>query len=239
MNKIKHFLFDFDDTLISTRQIYYAKFYEVYKILELTLSGADQNEIKKDFEAINNMVYKTHGVNPKRWHVILDKFIKLYPSVPKVTVEECHQTLMQIYTTVPELKPGAIESLRILRNSGFGLGIVTHSWDELTFFKLEKTGLREFFNEFVYVADMSKEKDFRSWTEAVSKFSLRVEQVGVVGDSPKTDMRASREAGIKHQYYIKDPNQWIMLAGKLPKGTHVLEHGINDLIPVLKLQGVL
>lgn len=239
MIEIKDFLFDLNDTLISTRELFRVKMQEVYKILGLVLNDVAQEEIKTKFEDLNNAAYRTHNVNPKRWDIVLANFKQIYGSVPNETLDQCRETLMQIYAMVPEVKPGVVKTLNVLQQAGFGLHIVTHAWKDVTDFKLSQAGIGEYFNGRVYVADMNKPKNSQSWIEAMGQFNLIAKFVGAVGDSPTTDMKAAYEAGIENRYYVIDKNQWIMHKGELPKGTHKLKHGVKDLIPVLKSQGVL
>lgn len=238
MSEIRDLLFDLDDTFIKTRVMFRKQMYEVYSILALSIPGVSISKIKYQFEDLNNKAVETHQVNPERWGVVLEQFGCLYPNIDRRTLSRCHDTLMRIYEIVPEKKMMAKEVLKFLEDRGFRNFLVTHSSPEWADFKLERTGLKPFFQDRVFVCDMNLPKNEKSWLLAMEKFNVNPRSVCAIGDSKLTDMTAAHNAGITNLFHIVDPNQWIVHEVDL-NFEHTPITGVHRLPDALRKQGIL
>lgn len=217
MTRHKDIAFDFDDTLIFSKEIFRKQMGEVYQVLGQVLVGV---AIKEEIEAINNESYKTHFVNPNRWDTVLHQFKERHPEVADSMISDCREVLAKIYKTPPEVKPGAFETLETLIAGNSRLGLVTHAYDEWTRFKLESTGLDKFFpKERVHVCDMDKPKSHTEWQAAINFFGWSVDKVVVVGDSVRSDIIPAHKAGVRELYWIHEPDAWAVQLGETPPGT--------------------
>lgn len=228
--KINNVALDFDDSIICTKEIFRQRMDEIYRTLAEVLVGV---AIKEEIEALNNEAYAKHFVNPKRWDVVLGQFQTRHPEVPDPMIADCLRVLGKIYTTVPALKYGAIETLATLVDRGYSLGLVTHAYTDWTDFKLRETGLRQFFPDGkVAICDMDGPKGVEEWSKALSALGFDTGQTAVVGDSVRSDILPAYGAGIRQLYWIREPDAWSVQLGNPPNGTTQLG-GIHELTKFL------
>lgn len=129
------FLFDLDDTLTPTREIFAVQMDTTYNYLLKQLPGTQKKDLKTQFEAINNQAFEKFAVNPNRWITVLSELSKIYPKISQAALRQSLLILMQIYKTPVNYKDGAEQMLETFKNAGVQTGIVTHAnrdwtWDK-------------------------------------------------------------------------------------------------------------
>ncbi len=90
---IKVALFDFDDTLIKTSEIFGVQMRAYIGQIMARLGTQEFDEVFAVFERINNEQFKKFAVNPNGWASVADEMGRLYPEAGE-TVVDCLPTLM-------------------------------------------------------------------------------------------------------------------------------------------------
>jgi len=215
---MKLILFDFDDTLINTNK--------VFRDNINTLKYLLVNETGKSFEEITEIYKRIHTQGYEKFHV---DFINLWPYILDVLKEELNlnsetqkkvlELLDKVLKDVPELKEGVIETLDILKEKGFTLGLVTHALKDWTYFKLESHGLSKYFDH-IEIADARATKSVDCWQRAIKHFNIDPSESMVVGDNINGDIIAASSAGVKKLFWVDFEQGWSMYrTGQLPEGT--------------------
>ena len=224
-------LFDFDDTLVKTAEIFGVQMRAYVAQVLQRLGTYEFDAVFAILEEVNNAAYKRYAVNPRRWGTVAEEMESRFPEAGGSFVG-CLPILMQIYTVVPELQQGAIETLEQFRASGVGLGMVTHAGQEWTNFKLAATGVGKYFGTQVWAVDQDRHKGPEDWLKGVEMFGVDPGQVLVVGDSLPGDIRASAGIGIKKRVWV--PGSWVMYnSGEVPEGTIRVDEGIGRVVEAL------
>ncbi len=224
---IKGILFDLDDTLIYTSEIF-VRFMEEYAALVSEKIGVDQAEIMMALQSINDDEYKKMGVNPKRWAAVVEKLAKQFENGEQEIIDNL-DILMKIYTVEPRVREGVTGILEILGKTGVKLALVTHANVEWTNFKLDRLGLWNHF-ETVVIVDENGHKKSVDWKKGMDALELDPDKCLVVGDSLGGDIKPGDELGAKTIYM---PSPWsVYREGEVPEKT-VMINEISELLAAL------
>lgn len=198
---IKAVLFDFDDTLIYTSELY-TQFKAQYVQIVSAVTGIDSYALLKRIQELNDEEYLKMGVSSGRWNVVIDRLSQEYGgnAVFKSNID----ILMQIYQTAPRLRAGAKNILGGLRESGFKIGLVTHASTDWTERKLHQTGLLDFFDA-IEIADPNGFKTVEHWQKGINLLNVGNVECLVVGDNLKGDIIPANSLGTKT---IWMPSPW-------------------------------
>lgn len=209
---IEAVIFDFDDTLIYTSEIF-VEAMDLYVEKISAITQLDPIQMKKRLWELNKEEHKKNGVCPHRWSSVIDDL-----SQEIGFSEICHDhlpILMGIYTKEPRLRPGALSLLQSLNNSRFKVGMVTHANVEWTIRKLRQTGLDRYIHT-VEIADEFGEKTTANWQKCLDALGVQGHQSLFVGDNLQGDIAPSVALGAK-AFWI--PSPWeVYRKGVVPEG---------------------
>lgn len=224
---VKIILFDLDDTLIETREIFVKQMGQCYDVLlpHLTLS---LKELKSTIEKINDRSYEIYGVNPHRWDHVLEEFCSQFHLSPDV-FKPAMEALRGIYTTIPRFKEGAENILQTIKESDVSLGIVTHANIPWTKYKFESLKLERFCHWYdIFIVNEDGHKAKKEWGQAQMYFNvqsltrLTADNFAVCGDSIRSDIIPASENNIRHRFWIRNSARWSVQDGGLPPGTYIV-----------------
>ena len=224
---IEAILFDLDDTLIYTSEIFILYMQE-YASAVAEKIGMEAGEVMEALRSINDEEFKRMGVNPKRWEVVVEKLAKRFGHGEKEVLEGL-EVLMKIYSIEPRMRRGVGGMLKVFRESRIKMVLVTHANVEWTNFKLDRSGLWEYF-ETVIIVDENGHKKSEDWKRGIDAVGVRPENCLVVGDSLGGDIRPGDELGARTVWL---PSPWsVYRQGEVPERTVVIDE-IFDLLTAL------
>jgi len=214
---IKAVLFDLDDTLIHTGELFSRYMKEYVETISASL-GIDYDTLRTRLQELNDEGYHKMGVSPQRWSVVIDQLSQELNNAD--VVKENLGILMKIYTDEPRIKSGAKLILKGLRDTGFKLGLVTHANTDWTMRKLNQTGLLNYFDT-IKIADENGFKTTEHWKSGIGMLGVESQQCLVVGDNLKGDIIPSASLGAKVLWM---PSSWsVYRQGEVPEGTIVMD----------------
>lgn len=228
--KIKLLLFDLDDTLINTHEIFVERIDSFCKEISSAHPEIDANNLKAKFNEFDIAAYSKFSVNPSRMWYTTNKLAKLYDKKYKNSFIKAYSHLHKIYETVPTLKEETISTLKKLRSDGLKIGIVTHATKKWTKIKLSRTGINKYVSK-VIIADSKSFKDENIWLKATKIFNISPEETMVIGDNIKGDIISAQKSGITNTVLINSKNWSIYRSNEIPKNTVI----INTLSELLSL----
>lgn len=227
---IKAVLFDFDDTLIYTAEIF---LHQIEEFVETVSSetGLNREIVEESLRRINDEEYKKMGVNPQRWEKVLEKMTGEFEGGEEAILNNL-DVLMEIYTQEPRVRPGARAILEILQRSGIKIGLVTHANVNWTWEKLRYSGMIDYF-ETIVIADENKHKGVECWQTAMNDLGVGPEECLVIGDSLNGDIIPTAGIGARTMW-LHNGSQWtVNRTGKVPESTINLNN-INELLSALE-----
>jgi FMN phosphatase YigB (HAD superfamily) len=227
---IKALLFDFDDTLIYTQELF-IKYMDEYVAKVSLESGLDLDIVRGDLERLNNEEFKKMGVNPERWAVVAQRMADEREGYGESTINSL-KILGKIYTDSPRVKPGAVAMLEILRMADTRMALVTHANEDWTLRKLENTGVADYF-EVIKIVDENKHKGVEDWKEVADKMGILPKECLILGDSLGGDIIPGDMIGAR-TVWLHTGSTWSMYrAGTVPEATVHLDN-INELLSALE-----
>jgi putative hydrolase of the HAD superfamily len=123
-----------------------------------------------------------------------------------------HYTDLQ--TELFRLYPDTIQVLTALKSSGHRLGILTNGASDRQNAKIDRFGLRDYFDFCLVEGDLGFGKpDTDAFREALKRFGLPARDAAMIGDNPAMDIAPARAMGF-HTVWIR-------------RGEHGLQDGIK------------
>jgi phosphoglycolate phosphatase-like HAD superfamily hydrolase len=154
-------------------------------------------------------LFEKYAVNPKRWYLVVEEVRKKH-QLPKEITGRAREILRQIYLERLDFLDGAEEALVGLRELGVELKIVTHASKKWTRLKYKNwLKLDRFLRwEDVFAVNINEHKTDSSWLMACDYFEVKPNEVGVVGDSPRSNINPVRRIGVEKCFLVEDEIQW-------------------------------
>lgn len=188
---IKAVFFDMDNTLLCTQELYEEAHGELARFIDARrpLPADEIIETARKFEVALFDVY-AYGAEmlPQAFENTLLHYI---PDASDALVDEARRIANNVYASVPAVKPGAAEALELLA-SRFDLYIITAGDREVQQQRIDNMPFRDMFNEIVIVP----EKNAGTYEALLSRLGLRAEEAVMIGDSLRSDIIPSIEAGM-------------------------------------------
>jgi putative hydrolase of the HAD superfamily len=226
---IKAVLFDLDDTLIYTSEIF-AKYMREYveKVEEET--GISQEVIDESLRRINDEEYKKMGVCPARWETVVNKMVNEFVNNEESIVNNL-EILMKIYTEKPRIRPGARAILEGLKATGVKIGLVTHANVDWTWRKIASTGIIDYFDS-ILIADENGHKSAKHWESVMLNLGVIPSECLVVGDSLSGDVIPPSELGARTVWLNKGSTWSVYRTGEVPETTLVIDE-VGELLTAI------
>ncbi len=180
LHKIDTILFDLDGTLVNSNELIIKTFDETMKkyMPERAFSRDELIEM----------------IGPP-----LQESFKVVTEDPKI-VEEMIEYYRMIYVKLEsdylDIYPNVVETLKILSENGFNLGVVTTKFKRSAVPSIEYYGLDEYIVSYCYLDDVSEHKPHPEPIFYALKQFSSVSGAMMVGDNA-SDILAGRNAGIK------------------------------------------
>ena len=221
---VEGILFDLDDTLIFTSEIFTNFIVEYIDRISEQI-GVDRSQFASELDELNVSLHKQFGVNPTRWTGVVEKLALLYPDSAEQILGGL-PILKLIYTTVPRSKPGVFAVLDTFSRAGLKMGLVTHANVDWTYWKLDQVGLWNYFDG-VVIADENGSKTSENWRNGAEMLNLDSNHCLAVGDNISGDIQSANSLGMKTAWI---PSPWaVYREGKLPEGTIKINE-LSDLL---------
>lgn len=217
---IKVVLFDLDDTLIHTQELF-KKYMDEYVEFVSRDSGLSKDKVRSDLERLNNEEYKKVGVNPERWVVVAQRMRDEEIGYSNTPIDNLG-TLRKIYEDPPRVKSGVMALLTILKESGVRMSLVTHANEDWTWRKLKNTDLAKYF-EIIKIVDENRHKAAGDWLEVVDQMEVLPSETLILGDSLGGDIIPGASIGARTMW-LHTGSTWSMYrTGEVPVETVQLD----------------
>jgi len=211
---IKGVLYDLDDTLIYTSEVFLGCM-NGYVDAVVEETGIGRETLYGALSEINDEEYKKMGVNPLRWSAVVERLEERFDDKTG-TVRGKLDCLMDIYKTVPRMRPGVNCTLSAMRGMDMKQALITHANEEWTNWKMDQLGLWDWF-EAVLIADENGHKKIEHWSKGMELLGLQPSECLVVGDNLNGDIVPAAALGARTVWM---PSPWsVYRDGVVPEGT--------------------
>lgn len=202
-SQIDTLVFDLDDTLIDTSEVYYRV---KIKILDYASScGIERNLAEDRFELIEDKNHDIYGHDPLRYSYSAEELFN-YFRLGKTQISVAQDIARRIADTIPEPISGSYELLEWCLGR-FNLSLLTRGESNLQRLKIEKLGLKRYFGSKIRVTKSKTPTQFRYLLSTINTLPARAV---IIGDSLKADIAPANAIGSKSILYLykHDDYEW-------------------------------
>jgi putative hydrolase of the HAD superfamily len=189
-------IFDGDDTLWSSEQLYDEARSEARLIVEKCgLEGAQWEERERllDVQNVAKFRYSIERFPTSCAQAYEELCLTSGCPVNRGIAEQIRQTARSVFEREPPLVAGARETLALLRSRGVRLALLTKGDHKLQLRRIERSGLREFFD----VVRIVLEKSPEIIREIIAALGVDAGSAWMVGNSMRSDVLPARSAGLR------------------------------------------
>lgn len=182
------YLFDIDGTIANTRGgVHYNAFHTALREVYGCEGRIDPVPVHGNTDiGILRATLQHHGLPRDDFELLLPKALELM----------CAEVARNADRLQVELCPAIPELLALLRNEGKLLGVVTGNFEQIGWAKLQRGGVRDFFDFGSFSDCREKREDiFRHGIELARRLRGSTTSVCFVGDTP-SDIRAAVQVGM-------------------------------------------
>jgi putative hydrolase of the HAD superfamily len=189
-------IFDGDDTLWTTEHLYDdARSRSRLIVSQSGLDGAlwEERERLIDVQNVAKFGYSMERFPTSCVQAYEELCLRAGRVADPATVEQIRRTAKSVFERDPPLVPGAKETLALLRAKGVRLALLTKGDRELQLRRIDRSGLREFFD----VIRIVPEKSPTIICEVVAALGVEVGSAWMVGNSMRSDVFPAVKAGLR------------------------------------------
>lgn len=229
-------IFDLDDTLLDTSDLYWRARSTFVK--KISKEGFKEQIIIDEFEKIDTVNMQSLGFSPHRYgKSMIETYLLLCSrfnhQAQRKTLAFIDKVCSKIVVnTIPEVVEGAIELLEWACKN-FYLVILTRGEKTLQYRKLQETKLIRYFKE-VYIVPHKNKQVFQS---VLTKTGFKPEKTWIIGDSIKSDINPGLLVGAKCILYNYKHHSysWLQEHDSEPVGDFYRVDTLIDIRSVLEL----
>jgi putative hydrolase of the HAD superfamily len=234
MTKKELVIFDLDDTLVDTSDVYYRA--RNCFLAALVACGIDRELGLRTFEEIETSHMAQYGFAPERYGRSMIVTYETLAASSGILV--CEETLARINKCArividecPKLIEGAVELLR-WASEHYQLCLLTRGIPDLQVKKIETVGISRFFSHVEVVG----RKDGSVISRLITDQNFTPNSTWVVGDSIKSDINPGLEAGANCILYLYTHGvyQWMQEYGVKPTGPFYLANTLTQIRDILE-----
>jgi FMN phosphatase YigB (HAD superfamily) len=181
---IRALLFDLDDTLIDTNSVFKRNMKSFSEAVATSL-GIDSEDVGRRLQELNLDEYQRHGIDPKKWEVVLQRLGDELGNVELIFQNKHH--IDNIYFEEPKLFPGVNALLSGLQSGNFLLGQVTHAETEWSLRKNDQAGITHYFDVIV-TASVHESKSEKHWLQGMKALGVTPQECIITGDNLNGDI---------------------------------------------------
>ena len=196
---ITYVLFDMDGTLIDTPSHFLTRMHTYCDFLAQK-SGITENELFDVFMDGIISLRDEFNVQP----TVLDVPARVLAKMCGIEGDELEKEideLMSMYETAPEVFPEAVNQVRVVRDAGMDMAVVTQAAEPWT--RLKSKYFPGLFKDYV-CTPTDKPKNIEAWMRGMEKIKAIPEEVMIVGDSWTSDILPALEMGAKMVVWIRN-----------------------------------
>jgi putative hydrolase of the HAD superfamily len=189
---LKAVLLDMDDLLIVNQVLYENAEFLLYGYLRNF--GVTRDEAKEVFNRVDKELYQTYGYTKKRMPASFEAVLKHFvPAADEDMVRDVRSFAEEIFTVTAALKPGVAQAVELLAKN-YPIYIVTIGDQDVQQSRFDRCIP---FKDKIKRVFIVPKKDKSTYEGVLAELGLKPNEVIMVGDSLKSDIIPSTQAGIE------------------------------------------
>ncbi len=197
-------IFDMDDTVLSDDKALEMCWRQVCHGQAQRIAVCSSDELLAEVRNIHRWFLadpgqnRKFGIDPRRApYEILSVAFERYGIKDQVLKEEMADAFQELKPVTIELVPGAVDTLRFLREWGVSLGMITNGDADVQWAKVRNAGLEPLFDSILVAGDFGVAKpDSRVFHRTLDQLHVAPDQAWMVGDNLTNDIGGAQAVGI-------------------------------------------
>ncbi len=226
-------IFDLDDTLVDTSDLYWRARSEFIKLF--VNYKVDELEILETFEKIEANNIKIDGIIPERYKKSMYETMNFIKNNHQLNLSANLEKEIEvigdiIISKIPDLIDGAIDLLQ-WSSQNFNLVLLTRGIENIQYNKIKKWSLNRFFKE-IYVVETKNSDLFLS---IIAKFDQNPTNCWIIGDSIKSDINNGLKINCNCILYkYSHPNYiWRQEYNETPIGKFYIANRLSEIKDII------
>lgn len=196
-------IFDFDDTLVATNDVYDKARLSLYQLMtKWGLSGQEQwAKFLNDTDVA--FVHKNGHLSPDCFPCAMRETCRHFAELsqidlPEFVLDHAEQLGWSVYHTRPEIIDGAKEVLQHLYGK-VRLYLLTEGYPDIQQPRLQGSGLLPYFES----CHIVKHKNDSAYQQLIAEHNIDVEHSWMVGNSIRSDVNPALRAGLNMAFFTR------------------------------------
>ena len=210
--RIKYVWVDLDDTIWDFAGNSYLSLATVYKLHKLDRFFSDVDTWRDTYRRHNHELWDLYNQGKiTREYLQRERFLRplleagVNPGEADRMWPVLHTDYLDILGSHSTLIDGARELLGVLREKGYGVGVISNGFQGIQFKKLRSSGIDGWFDHVVLSDEIEVNKpDRRLFDYALQKAGTTATESVIIGDNPSTDISGGALAGWQTIYFNRD-----------------------------------
>lgn len=220
-------IFDLDDTLIDTSDLYWRVRSEYIKyISQFYFKDLDLIDLFEFFDTINS---EKIGHDPNRYYSTMLDVVSYLGLTDYVDLEYIHSISNDIKSMIPKLLPHALDLLKWVHGN-YDLALITRGDSELQMKKIQHYELSMFFP----VIEIVPIKNSALFSKVITNTGHTPSNTVILGDSIKSDINPALEIGATAIHYMYSHHAYYWLQEHTDKPINDNYFKVSDLSQVRK-----
>ena len=201
--KIKHIFFDLDHTLWDFEKNSALAFQQIFKEQQIELNFEEFLEVYKPINFDYWRLYREEKISKEklRFGRLKDTFDKLNYTISDDSINIISVDYISYLPNYNYLFEGTLELLEYLKDN-YQLHIITNGFEEVQDLKLEKSGIKKYFNQIITSESVGvKKPNPKVFEYALLKANAMKENSIMIGDSLEADVYGALDFGIDAIYF--------------------------------------
>ena len=201
--KIKHIFFDLDHTLWDFEKNSALAFQQIFKEQQIELNFEEFLEVYKPINFDYWRLYREEKISKEklRYGRLKDTFDKLNYTISDDLINIISVDYISYLPNYNYLFEGTLELLEYLKDN-YHLHIITNGFEEVQDLKLEKSGIKKYFNQIITSESVGvKKPNPKVFEYALLKANAMKENSIMIGDSLEADVYGALDFGIDAIYF--------------------------------------
>ena len=210
-NKYQHIIFDLDRTLWDFETNARKALYEIYNEHSLKERGVDDfDEFEKKYKEINEVCWDDYRNGKLKKEILrnlrFELTLKAYGINDRKTILEISELYLYKSPRLTKVIEGAHDILDYL-SSSYQLHILTNGFVEVQGIKMEKSGLKPYFDQVVASEFAGEKKPHpQAFEFTLDRIKAKAKECLMIGDDPISDIKGAHDVGIDSVYFNPDNN---------------------------------
>jgi putative hydrolase of the HAD superfamily len=234
-------IFDMDDTLIPTQDVFNQTSLLVAKSLVRYLSlNVETSEIIQKMNEIDLGNVKEMGFSPERfptsWVQTFEWYANLYQKeITSEQKDDIYKKAYSLYELVINPYPLTHETLSLLKTSGYPLFLLTAGTTSIQEKRIADARLADYFKELIIVPM----KNPMVLKELLTERKIEPSEAYMIGNSLKSDIYPALEVGMKVIHVERDTWAYDNYQVDKNREEYNVIHSLEELIPLFKKEQII